>query len=391
MSSAEDQPAQPSQPEAPVADDDGDDFIDAQFSSAGVITEDVAREIAQDQGGTFDFVNERATQLTGDYSELRPLAEEQNEEEDKEEEEKEEDMGLARAQVEQLAAMQVMSLEREYESTKAKSSAAGSGENDAAISPEQAAAAAYAASLQASGFDPTDESTPSDPAQAKARKLAELKARLAASRAMRAAGGGGGAGGAGGVVFGPREADTMELAPGSLDFPEDYGSLQMKDQERLLALASSATQSSASASADGGKEAASSSSSTAAALPKTVPLVETGSKLKGASASSSLVAAPFDPFGLEKAKHNPSISLPQPKQPPRAVRAVSPLAEDKKRDIAAVMSRIQLKPRPGAGVSMFAEKAVEAALVKGKLAREAFDKETAGKDMEGKKAEEEKS
>jgi hypothetical protein len=379
------QPQQPSvEPEVEHASEE-DEFDGAQFSSAGVITAEIAAEIANDAGGTFSFERVPATEVAADYGQLGSLPEEHEADNNEESSNEalvhaagEEDSGervmfasAERARVEQLAALQISQLEREYVSTVGSAAASSDGSLG---TPEEEAAKAYAASLQAAGFDPTDSTLPSDPAQAKARKLAELKARLAASRAMRGAGGGAAMGGAG---AGGSSQPMMELAPGSLDFPEDYSTLQIEDHKAFIEELEKERE-----------KASVSSSSSSTSVPKeakTVPLVPAEASKAGAAGGSA--AAPkkelpaFDPFGLEKKKHNPAISLPQPKQPPRAVRAVSPLPEEKKKAIGEIMGRIQLKPRPGAGVSLFAEKAVEAALIKGKEAREAFDRQQ--KDKEG--------
>jgi len=299
---------------------------------------------------------------------------------------------LDAARIQELAAMRLSQLERDYSTTLAV---------EHGRSPAEAAAAAYAASLASSGVSDSSGAG-ATPADAKARKIAELRARLAASRAATAA-----------AAISLASQATMELAPGSEDFPPDYDELQRADHEAIQAQAAAAAAAGAAGGAalKGGAGVAAGAGAAASGA-STEPLADMlsagslaatraggagaggaarrGGKAAGKTSAAARAAADFDPFGVggsgsTAASKGAPAALPAraagaaaagsrraPAAAAVSVRAVSPLGKERVEAIAQVMARIRIAPPRGAA-SAFTESAVAAALERGRAARAAYD------------------
>jgi hypothetical protein len=293
---------------------------------------------------------------------------------------------LDAARIQELAAMRLSQLERDYSTTLAV---------EHGRSPAEAAAAAYAASLASSGVSDSSGAG-ATPADAKARKIAELRARLAASRAATAA-----------AAISLASQATMQLAPGSEDFPPDYDELQRADHEAIQAQAAAVAGAGGGAALKGGVGVAAGAGAAASGA-GSEPLVDMlsagslaatraggasaavarrGGKAAGKTSAAAKAAADFDPFGVggsssTAASKGAPAALPArsavPAAGPRrvpapaAVRPVSPLGKERVEAIAQVMARIRIVPPRGAA-SAFTESAVAAALERGRAARAAYD------------------
>lgn len=235
----------------------------------------------------------------------------------------------------------------------------------------------------------------------KAAKLARLRAALAAAREARNA-------------LGPAPQPVMDLAPGSDEFPEDYDEMQLADSmaqrqaqqqgggsdaASMLALLSASTTAGFAGADDSaagiggetdfsdfqaaGDEAGAMGSLSIPAAGVEIAATDANS-LPSAAATPGLATFPvtvpataapndFDPFGSARGATTMTTSTAGAVVPsargrvqgaaagiPAGGRAVSPLPQDRKAEIASVMGRIRIAPR--GRPSQHSELLVQAAL-----------------------------